>query len=509
MTLNPSNNDQTHPPVDVSIVIVSFNTRELTRKCLKSVAAYAADIAHEVIVVDNASQDGSGDMVETEFPRVRLIRMPENRGFAGGNNPGIRKASGRYVLLLNSDAFLNQGALKNTVAFMDRHPRIGILGCKLTNPDGSLQPSARMLPSPLNKILHITGLAAKFPRSTFFGRVDFSWWDHVTPRSVGWVVGAFFLIRSEIVREIGALDERYFLYFEEIDYCLSARRAGWDVVFYPHVQVVHLGGRSAAQSNQKLSSKGKQMISIRVTSEFRYYRKLHGLGHVLTSALIEFFWNGAVFFRNLLRSSQTAAYKKDEAKAIMGLILATLWNDRCGKGNEKEGFKPMFDNIRQDLKTYKGNWGAQGFWVMLVYRFGRWRYTIQTPLVRKPFSLLYKILYKIIQILTGIELPCEVTVGRNFRIDHFGGIIISGFARFGDNCVIRDGVTVGLRRVEDPVAPKVGHHVDIGTGAKLIGNISIGDNVVIGANAVVLEDVPSNSIAVGVPARIKGRKTNA
>jgi len=168
-----------------------------------------------------------------------------------------------------------------------------------------------------------------------------------------------------------------------------------------------------------------------------------------------------------------------------------------------------FKNLRQDLKTYRGDWSCQGFWVMIVYRFGCWRYTIKSALFRKPFSLLYKTLYKFIQVITGIELPCEVTVGKNFRIDHFGGIIISGFASFGDNCVIRDGVTVGLRRVDDPVAPKIGNNVDIGTGAKVLGGITIGDNVVIGANAVVLEDVPSNSIAVGVPARIKTRKQNA
>ena len=169
----------------------------------------------------------------------------------------------------------------------------------------------------------------------------------------------------------------------------------------------------------------------------------------------------------------------------------------------------MFANLKEDLKTYKGDWSSQGFWVMVVYRFGRWRYTIKSALIRKPVSLLYKTLYKLIQVITGIELPCEVRVGKNFRIDHFGGIIISGFASFGDNCVIRDGVTVGLRRVDDPVAPRIGNNVDIGTGAKVLGGITIGDNVVIGANAVVLEDVPPNSIAVGVPAKIKTREKYA
>jgi serine O-acetyltransferase len=166
----------------------------------------------------------------------------------------------------------------------------------------------------------------------------------------------------------------------------------------------------------------------------------------------------------------------------------------------------MFDNIRADLRAYDQNWCAQGFWVMVVYRFGRWRYGIRPTLARKFFSLVYHVLYKIMQIVTGIELPCEVVVGRNFVIDHFGGIIISGYARFGDNCRLRDGVVVGLRRVEEKFAPIIGNNVDIGSGAKLLGPIKIGDNVLIGANAVVLSDVPDNSIAVGVPAVVKPRR---
>lgn len=140
---------------------------------------------------------------------------------------------------------------------------------------------------------------------------------------------------------------------------------------------------------------------------------------------------------------------------------------------------------------------------MLVYRFGRWRYRVRPALLRKAFSLVYRVLFKLVQIVTGIELPCEVEIGRNFVIDHFGGIVVSGYARFGDNCRIRNGVVVGLRHVEQPMAPHVGNNVDIGAGAKLLGGIRIGNNVHIGANAVVLCDVPDNHIAVGVPAVIK------
>jgi serine O-acetyltransferase len=166
----------------------------------------------------------------------------------------------------------------------------------------------------------------------------------------------------------------------------------------------------------------------------------------------------------------------------------------------------MFRNIRADLVAHGGDWGAQGFWALLVYRFGRWRYGVRPALLRKLLSFLYKVLYKFIQIITGIELPCEVPIGPGFVIEHSGGIVVSGFASFGANCRIRNGVVIGLSRVDEPCAPQFGDNVDIGAGAKILGSIRIGANVLIGANAVVITDVPANSIAVGVPATIKPRK---
>jgi serine O-acetyltransferase len=163
----------------------------------------------------------------------------------------------------------------------------------------------------------------------------------------------------------------------------------------------------------------------------------------------------------------------------------------------------MFENIRNDFEAHNRDWGAQRFW---GYRFGQWRYGVRPSLIRKLGSLIYKILFKFVQIISGIELPREAMLGRNFVIDHFGSIIVSGYARFGDNCRIRNRVVVGLRRLEEHFAPVIGNNVDIGAGAKLLGRITIGDNSIIGANAVVLDDVPENSIAIGVPAIIKPRR---
>jgi serine O-acetyltransferase len=166
----------------------------------------------------------------------------------------------------------------------------------------------------------------------------------------------------------------------------------------------------------------------------------------------------------------------------------------------------VFENIREDWRTHNSQWSRHGFWILLIYRFGRWRYGIRMRLLRLPFSFLYKFIKFFSEMLLGAELPCEAVVGRRFVIEHIGGIVVSGDAIFGDDCVMRNGVTVGLRNRGVRGSPRIGNRVDIGAGAKLLGPINIGDDVAIGANAVVITDVPANSIAVGIPARIIPRK---
>ena len=166
----------------------------------------------------------------------------------------------------------------------------------------------------------------------------------------------------------------------------------------------------------------------------------------------------------------------------------------------------MFENLKEDWNTYEHDIARQGLWVMVVYRFGRWRYGVRPAFLRQLFSFVYRVLKVLSQILTGVDIPCETVVGRRFRIDHFGGIVISGDTIIGDDVIVRNGVTLGLRRTGVAGAPVIGNRVDIGTGAKILGPVHIGDDVGIGANAVVLSDVPSNSIAVGVPAVVRQRK---
>jgi len=165
----------------------------------------------------------------------------------------------------------------------------------------------------------------------------------------------------------------------------------------------------------------------------------------------------------------------------------------------------MFERIRGDWRAHNYDWSRHGFWALVVYRFGNWRYGIRPRALRMPFSFAYKILKFAADSLCGIELPCEVVLGERFVIEHIGGIVISGDAVFGDDCVIRNGVTVGLRHRNERGSPRLGNRVDIGAGAKLLGPIRIGDDVAIGANAVVLCDVPDGCIAVGIPARVIAR----
>ena len=165
----------------------------------------------------------------------------------------------------------------------------------------------------------------------------------------------------------------------------------------------------------------------------------------------------------------------------------------------------MFDNIREDFAAHERDPWRQGVWALVVYRFGRWRYTVRPALLRRPLSLLYKFMKIWAQMATGIDIPCETRIGRRLVIEHFGCIIVSGDTVIGDDVTIRHGVTLGLRRTGVAGAPVIGNRVDIGAGAKILGPVKIGDDAVIGANAVVLTDVPAGALAVGIPAVIKLR----
>ncbi|MHC4396281.1 MAG: glycosyltransferase family 2 protein [Planctomycetota bacterium] len=231
--------------MDVSIVIVSWNTNDILRKCLLSVCEQTRDIMLEVIVVDNASTDGSTEMVKKNFSSVILIENSKNLGFSTANNQGIAIAKGRYVLLLNSDTIILNDVISKTVSFADNNPDAAVVGCKVLNPDRSLQPSCFMFPSILNMLLSTTYLYKIFSKNKFFGRERMTWWDRSDSRQVDAVTGCFMVVRREAIEQVGLLDEQFFMYGEETDWCYRFKQAGWKVLFTPTGEIIHFGNQSA------------------------------------------------------------------------------------------------------------------------------------------------------------------------------------------------------------------------------------------------------------------------
>ncbi len=220
---------------DVSAIVVCFNGLPWLERCLASLEGC------ELIVVDHGSTDGSLELVRARFPGARVIEQ-ENVGMGGGNNAGIRVASGRYYLFLNSDAWVEPGGVGELVEFADAHPRAAVVGPRLRNPDGSLQPSVRGFPTVWRICTEYYFLRKLAPGSRAFNALYGAGFDHKSVREVDWLSGACLLVRSEAVAEVGPFDEAYFMFGEETDWCYRFRRAGWGVVFDPGADVVHVGG---------------------------------------------------------------------------------------------------------------------------------------------------------------------------------------------------------------------------------------------------------------------------
>ncbi len=228
---------------DVSIVIVNWNTRDLLRECLASVLEQTT-LSKEIFVVDNGSSDGSADMVGTEFPAAYVIANTENLGFARANNQAIAKAQGRYVLLLNTDTVVQDRAIDRTVEFADQHLDAGVIGPRLINPDGSLQSSCRNYPWLVNSIIVFLGRIHLLPYGFITARI-YRLWKHDQTRDVDWIIGACLLVRREVIRQVGSLDQDFFFYSEDMDWCYRIKKAGWRILFYPDASITHFGGQSS------------------------------------------------------------------------------------------------------------------------------------------------------------------------------------------------------------------------------------------------------------------------
>lgn len=251
--------------LDLSIIIVSWNTRGLLEQCLGSIYAHPVKSTFEVLVVDNLSTDGSQAMVQTRFPQARLIANRENVGFAAGNNQAIRLSQGRIVLLLNPDTEVHPGALDALVTFLNTHPQAGAAGARLLNPDGSLQYSCSPAPTLLReaaRLFHLPGFRGD-------GTYNMGDWDPAQPRPVDVLLGACLALPRAVLDRTGLLDEDYFIYSEEVDLCLRVQRHGWQLYWTPQAEVVHYGGQSTRQA-------AAEMFLRLYEGKVLYFRKHYG-----------------------------------------------------------------------------------------------------------------------------------------------------------------------------------------------------------------------------------------
>jgi GT2 family glycosyltransferase len=302
----------------VSIIILSWNVRDLLRRCLSSLPLNSPDI--EILVVDAASADGSTDMVRVEFPAARLIACDENLGYTRGNNLGLRAATGRYLLILNPDTEVVGDAIPQMLAYMDAHPRIGVLGPQLLYSDGTVQSTRRRFPSLATGFFESTWCQPLAPRRLL---------DHYYARDlpddaigeVDWVVGAALLVRREAYEQVGGFDEGFFMYSEEMDWCRRMKAAGWQVVYFPPARIVHHEAKSSAQVPAATHIRFN-------TSKVRYFRKYHGpfaaealrwflLGNFAFQLALE--WAKGLFgHKQEMRAARVEAYRQVLKSGLRG-----------------------------------------------------------------------------------------------------------------------------------------------------------------------------------------------
>lgn len=265
---------------ELSVIIITWNMADLVRECLDRLLGQTHHASMEIIIVDNASRDGTTDIIRSEYPQVTLIANEENVGYARANNQAIGISKGRYILLHNTDAMVIEDAVDRMVAFMDAHPGVGVLGPRLLNVDGSLQRwTAGAFPSLGSAICHFFMLSRVAPGRRLLRGMYLSH-DFDRPTEVDWVSSASFILRAEALREVGVLDETFFAYMEDVDICYRMKQAGWQVCYDPECSVVHYMGQNTKSRPGRVSPSSIRNLNA-------YFKRRHGLVPALLLKIIE------------------------------------------------------------------------------------------------------------------------------------------------------------------------------------------------------------------------------
>jgi GT2 family glycosyltransferase len=311
---------------DISILIVTYNNSSCIHSCLAGLFSQQTTFSYEVLLIDNASKDDTVLRVQSDFPQVKIIANTSNLGFGNANNVALTEAAGQYIVLVNPDAVLKSDVLQRAVEHLHNNPQAGLGGGRLIGSEGEWQPSARRFPSLLNEILILTGMAQRFPKSRFWGRPDYTWADPMQALSVDWVPGAFMIIRRDLLDRIGFFDPTFFLYYEEVDLCYRMIQAGYQVCYWPDLEITHIGGVSSqTQDSMTFASQGKQLTLWRMRSQLLYYRKWHGAGYAWLVMHFEQLWHSIRALKN--RQRDTA--KVNESHHVIAL-WKQAWQDTEG-----------------------------------------------------------------------------------------------------------------------------------------------------------------------------------
>jgi len=266
---------------DISVIIVNLNTCDLLRACLTSLASERATAEIEILVIDNGSRDGSAEMVREQFPDVVFTANERNEGFARPNNTGMRQAQGRYLLLLNSDTEVRPGALRTMLKFMESHPEAGACGPKLVYPDGKTQRSVKAFPTLFTHACDMLFLDVLFPGSRLFGRGEQRYFDYTRAAPVDHLMAAAFLVRRETYESVGPLDERFAIYYNDMDWCYRMKAAGWQIWYLPDAEVIHYLGKTVGAVNTRFA-----LFDMLYNNVMFFYQKHYGRGSVVLYRLL-------------------------------------------------------------------------------------------------------------------------------------------------------------------------------------------------------------------------------
>jgi GT2 family glycosyltransferase/serine acetyltransferase len=517
--------------VRVAAVIVNYRTPEMTARATTALLAELATVSpSRLYLVDNDSQDGSfaklhqSAQSEGWGERVVLLESKRNGGYGYGINRAVQEAlrgddQPDYVYILNSDAFVNEGSLKRLVDFIESRPGVGIAGSPILDPTGVQQMSAFRYPSALGELAveSESGIVARlFPdREVAL--------PHVGETSeTDWISGASMLVRRAVFEEIGGFDEGFFLYFEEVDFCRRARRAGWKSWTVADAPITHIGSVSTG-----MEDRARPVPAYWFDSRERYFLKHHGR---LYAALADVSFLAGV----ALRRAKYAVLRRrgNERPGLVGGFLrgsarnltmpappapedcviesrptgmlegASAWaRPRDRRAAAEMG---LFELLAEDFVTHDKHAMEPGLWAIGLHRIGTRAQALRSPALRATVDAVYRTLSTGVDWIWGIQLPRSVEVGRRVRLWHYGSMLLNACA-IGDDVQLRHCTTLGPKSGESTKPsdlPVIEARADIGAGACILGPVVVGHDAQVGANTLVMSDVAPNTAVLGVPARV-------